>query len=258
MTRSVDYDSVAASFDKRYERSDYAQVSKLLLEFVEGADGNILEVGCGTGHWLGELAGHTIHAIGIDPSRGMLEEAARSRTSASIVQGRAEMLPWADNSFDRLFCVNSFHHFQDKEGFVSEAARVLRPGGRIVIVGLDPHTGLDKWWLYDYFPQVLDIDRARYPSTGAIRKMFQSQGFADCRTNEVLHFPDKMGARQALETGRLAKTTTSQLTMLTDTEYGHGIAVLVKDIESAEARGAALSIGADLRLYATTGYSRTR
>jgi len=252
LIRSVDYDSVAIQFDKRYERSDYRPVWKLLIGYLRGAQGPILEVGCGTGHWLKEIERLNIPTVGIDPSRNMLEAACKKQSGAAIIQGEAEHLPGKDNSFDRLFCVNSFHHFQDKERFVAEAARVLRPRGKILIVGLDPHNGLDQWWVYDYFPQVVRIDKERYPSTEAIRDMLGSHGFADCQTEVALHFPDRLPARTALETGRLAKTTTSQLTVLTDAEYKEGIGRLVKAIEAAEARGEMLVIGADLRVYATT------
>ncbi len=131
---------------------------------------------------------------------------------------------------------------------------MLGSGAGILIVGLDPHTGLDKWWIYNYFPQVVDIDKSRYPSTRRIREMLQKHGFSNCQTIEALHFPDRLAARTALETGRLAKSTTSQLTVLTDHEYEEGIAWLVRDIQSAEAKGETLVIEADLRVYSTTGW----
>jgi len=54
--RSVDYNSIAGQYDCRYEVGDYSEIERQLLEFVTGArSGNILEVGCGTGHWLRQL-----------------------------------------------------------------------------------------------------------------------------------------------------------------------------------------------------------
>src|SRR5215467_889490 len=61
-------------------------------------------------------------------------------------------------SLDRIFAINAFHHFVDKRAFAGEARRVLRPAGRLLTIGLDPHTGLDQWWVYDYFPAALAAD----------------------------------------------------------------------------------------------------
>jgi hypothetical protein len=123
-----------------------------------------------------------------------------------------------------------------------------------MIVGLDPHTDLDRWWIYDYFPQVIEIDRKRYASTARIRSLMTAHGFVSASTVEALHMPLQMSARSALETGRLAKTTTSQLTVLTDDEYDEGMRHLMRDIEINETHHRSLTIGADLRLYATTAW----
>ncbi len=255
MNRTVNYDSLASDFDKRYERSDYSPLSDLLRRFIEEPpSGRVLEVGCGTGHWLAEISQRGIPCFGLDPALSMLEVARRKATGAGTVQAVAEKLPWASKSFTHVICINAFHHMEDREQFLAEAQRVLRPGGRILVVGLDPHAGMDSWWIYDYFPQVIVIDKRRYASTQTIRDLLDRHGFIESMTVEALHFPDKFPARLALATGRLAKSTTSQLAVLPDEEYEAGMARLKNDIDSAEARGETLTIGADLRLYATTAH----
>jgi hypothetical protein len=84
----------------------------------------------------------------------------------------------------------------------------------------------------------------------------QENGFVNCSTIEVLHMPVKLSARSALQSGRLEKTTTSQLTVLTDEEYNAGLSRLINDIELKEAQHKELTIIADLRLYATTAWLR--
>jgi ubiquinone/menaquinone biosynthesis C-methylase UbiE len=253
MNRSVNYDNIAEVYDSRYERSDYSPVLRLLLEFARGGK-CILEVGCGTGQWLSELANYGHHLIGLDPSRNMLKTAMEKMRQPLIIQGCAEAMPFRTEMFDRLFCINAFHHFSQQERFLAEARRVLRNRGGILIVGLDPHTGLDRWWIYDYFPQVIDIDKKRYPSTSALRRLMAEYSFINCNTVEALHMPVQLSARSALESGRLAKTTTSQLAVLTDEEYNEGLRRLIGDIEVNEAQDKDLTIGADLRLYATVGW----
>jgi hypothetical protein len=78
-------------------------------------------------------------------------------------------------------------------------------------------------------------------------------GFADCVTREIQHLPVRLGARAALEQGRLDKSVTSQLSVLTDEEYRQGVDRVREAVESAEVRGESLYLSADLRLYATFG-----
>ena len=253
--RSINYDTLAEVYDRRYEQSDYSPVLQLLLGFARGGK-RLLEIGCGTGQWLSELAKAGYDIVGLDPSQNMLRTAMEKSRQLMLIQGRAESIPFGTGTIDRLFCVNAFHHFCQKERFMTEARRVLRNGGGILIIGLDPHTGLDHWWIYDYFPQVIDIDKQRYPSAISLRGSMQENGFINCRTIEALHMPIKLSARSALQSGRLEKTTTSQLTVLTDEEYNAGLSRLIKDIELKEAQHKELTIVADLRLYATTAWLR--
>jgi ubiquinone/menaquinone biosynthesis C-methylase UbiE len=71
-SRQVDYNSVSPDYDKRYSRNRWGGVEATLLDFAGHAPNRILEVGCGTGHWLSLLAerGHVV--TGLDRSLGML------------------------------------------------------------------------------------------------------------------------------------------------------------------------------------------
>jgi hypothetical protein len=77
--------------------------------------------------------------------------------------------------------------------------------------------------------------------------------FTECVTHEVQHLPVRLSARSAMDQGRLDKGASSQLSILSDNQYHEGIDRIRKDIDSAEARGEALYLTADLRLYATFG-----
>jgi ubiquinone/menaquinone biosynthesis C-methylase UbiE len=254
MARSVDYDDIATTYDRRYQHNDYSGVEEALIAFIgEHFDQRVLEVGCGTGHWLRLFGSSGTRVTGLDASAQMLAYAKTQAAKAALVQGSAERLPWTSESFDRVFCINAFHHFQDKVAFLTEAMRVLRPGGLMMTVGLDPHTGVDQWYIYEYFDNVLEIDRRRYSLSNQIREWARTAGFADCVTREIQHLPVRFVARAALEQGRLDKSATSQLSVLTDDEYRQGIDRIREAIASSEARGESLYLSADLRLYATFG-----
>ena len=120
-------------------------------------------------------------------------------------------------------------------------------------VGLDPHAGVDQWYVYEYFENVLEADRRRYSASSQIREWMRASGFADCVTREIQHLPVRLDARAALEQGRLEKGVTSQLSLLTDAEYRQGVDRVREAAASAEERGESLYLYADLRLYATFG-----
>jgi ubiquinone/menaquinone biosynthesis C-methylase UbiE len=254
---TLNYDPIAAAYDRRYKDNDYSGVLSSLFYFVESQSSEeILEVGCGTGYWLKQLSHRGHKLTGLDAARGMLAIAKKKLPMANLIQGVADVLPLKERTFDRIFCINAFHHFSAKQKFMEEAFRVVRPGGGAMIVGLDPHRGLDRWWIYDYFPQVIEMDRTRYPSAHSIQHLMRESGFGECLTVEAQHIPVYLPARTALEKGLLAKTSTSQLALLTDEEYNLGINRVQRDIQTSEAAGNALTIYADLRLYSTTGWAR--
>jgi SAM-dependent methyltransferase len=217
----------------------------------------VLEVGCGTGHWLGVLHECGAQVTGLDASAQMLARAQVIVPGVQLVHGQAERLPWPAESFDRVFCINAFHHFTDKTTFLAEARRVLRPDGILMIVGLDPHSGVDQWCVYDYFEGTVEIDKQRYPSSSSIREWMRIAGFEDCVTREVQHLCAQLPAREALEHGQLHKAVTSQLSVLTDEEYQRGIERIKTEIKRTESRGQTLLLTVDLRLYGTSGSVRS-
>lgn len=257
MERSVDYDRVAPAYDRRYELSQYSGIERSLLEFAgEQRPLRVLEVGCGTGHWLHCLHSHGYQVAGLDASQGMLEAARKRLPAAPLVRGVAERLPWRDASFDRVICINAVHHFRDKPAFCREARRVLVPGGALLSIGLDPHPGLDRWYIYDYFDRALEDDLRRYPACEAIRGWMSDAGFEPSSTQVAQHIDQRVEAGQALERGTLARSFTSQLSVLTDDEYQRGLDKLQAARQAAQSRGEPLMLHADLRLYATHARSK--
>jgi hypothetical protein len=82
----------------------------------------------------------------------------------------------------------------------------------------------------------------------------KAAGFQDCITQEVEHWSYQLPAREILRQGRLDKTATSQLSVLTDAEYERGMKRIHADIQRLEAQGRTLFLAADLRLYGTSGF----
>jgi SAM-dependent methyltransferase len=93
----------------------------------------VLELGCGAAQWAHALRALGADVVGIDLSEQQLAHARRATFSndagAHLVQGDAERLPFADASFDIVFCDHGAIVFAAPHPTVTEAARVLRPGG---------------------------------------------------------------------------------------------------------------------------------
>lgn len=106
---------------------------------------HVLDIGCGTGASLRHLArqARAARLVGADPFARMVGHAERLSAGQPIdfVGSPAERLPFADASFDGVLAVNSVHHWSDFAAGLAEAARVLRPGGWLLIGGEDMGEG---------------------------------------------------------------------------------------------------------------------
>lgn len=252
---SVDYSRIAAKYDHRYEELSFNGVERELLEFVKGTSvREILEVGCGTGYWLDILDKRGFSVAGLEPSPQMLDLARTRVPNGDLKAGYAHKLPWPDNSFDCLFCVNAIHHFEKKDQFIIEAYRVLRKNSGLLIIGLDPHKRIDQWCIYDYFEGTLKFDLQRYLPASGIEKLMRDAGFFNCSTYEVQHIVMRIPAREAIQRGIVDKTIVSQLGALSEEQYNRGIQGIWKMIADSEAQGEQSYLVIDLRLYATIGW----
>ena len=152
----------------------------------------VLDLACGTGA-LGELAQRAGHRVlGADMSAGML---AGRRAAVPVVQCDVAALPFRDGTFDGLVCGYALRNFTDLGASLAEAARVLRPGGRIAVLEVDvPETPLLRAGHSIWFHRVVPLigaafsDRAAYrylpdsvaylPAEHELRRLFRHAGFA--------------------------------------------------------------------------------
>lgn len=100
---------------------------------------SVLDVACGTGAWLAELASRGVIPAGIDISERAVAAARVRLPSADLREGIAETLPFGDGHFDLVTCMGSLEHFLDQPGALREMRRVMRPGGQVLI--LVPNAG---------------------------------------------------------------------------------------------------------------------
>jgi SAM-dependent methyltransferase len=252
--RRVDYDGVSASYDRRYRLGGPAGIAASLDELTRKAGARrVLEVGCGTGHWLARIRGPTIR-WGLDDSTGMLDKARQREGSLRLVRGTASHLPFNQAAFDLVFCVHALHHFDDPPRFIQEARRVLTHHGALAVIGMDPRTEPDRWYLYDHFPGTRETDLARYPSGQAILHWMREAGFARCERGLAARIVHDFVGRQVLDDPVLHKDGTSQLSLLTEEAFREGMARIQGALRLAEREGRTMVFPMDIALPVVVGF----
>lgn len=123
-------------------------------------DMQIVDVGMGTGlvaRQAATIVGDPGKVTGVDPSPGMLKN-AQLPAGVRIVEGRAESIPFPDNSFDFLSMGYAMRHISDLSVAFSEFHRVLRPGGQLCIMEITcPEKTIQKMVLKTYLRRIVPL-----------------------------------------------------------------------------------------------------
>jgi ubiquinone/menaquinone biosynthesis C-methylase UbiE len=117
---------------------DIAGQAAELAVSVSAAPRRVLDVGCGTGYLLRLLAKRHPQATelaGIDAAPSMIETAGQASDDKRLrfTVGVAERLPFPDDAFDLVVSTTSFDHWADQQAGLCECARVLAPGGHLML-----------------------------------------------------------------------------------------------------------------------------
>lgn len=150
----------ARFYDDRYERGymrDFADLYeacrvvtiKDTLRQLPTAPARVLDCGCGEGRYLGVVREHFAQArlVGCDVSRVALDHARRLHPDAEYVSMDDERVPLADASFELVLSVEVLEHVADVEAAARELARLLAPGGRLVMTTPCANPGSLEWLL---------------------------------------------------------------------------------------------------------------
>jgi ubiquinone/menaquinone biosynthesis C-methylase UbiE len=178
------YDDRAAQYEQGWLGRLHHTISDrtaALATSTDAAPQRVLDVGCGTGYLLRTLARRYPEAdqlSGIDAAPNMIETATSLTDDArvSLAVGVAERLPFPDASIDLVVSSTSFDHWSDQYAGLRECARVLRPGGHLVLVDQ-----CSRWLV----PTLVGSRRGKARTPGRANRLLLRAGFERPRWHRV-------------------------------------------------------------------------
>ncbi|MGQ9649804.1 MAG: class I SAM-dependent methyltransferase [Phycisphaerae bacterium] len=193
-----EFDTWAGTYDGSllnrlmFEPSYLAFLEELYLWRKESPEPfDLLDVGCGTGTFAQMLAATALPAriVGLDYSAAMCQVAADKARPIGLqdpirfVTADSEHLPFADGSFDVVTCGNSFHHYPHQQNVVTEVRRILRPGGRFMLID-GFRDNIVGWVTYDVIIAAVE-KHVHHAPWSVIDGYFKTAGFRDIRRRKL-------------------------------------------------------------------------
>jgi SAM-dependent methyltransferase len=189
----------AGDWDRLRQELYGATFTQAALLSLLPATWDVADLGCGTGHTAATLAPHVRTVLGVDQSAAMLR-AARKRTAnlanVTLRQGSLEALPLEDDSVDGALLILALTYLADPRQALREASRVLRAGGRVVVVDLLRH---DR---EDFQRQMGQASLGFGPET--LTEMLCDAGLGDGRARALTPEPKAKGPALVLAAGTKA------------------------------------------------------
>lgn len=171
---------IMAPFYDRFMRFTGADNSKKIPEWLAPVKGMaVLDLGGGTGMNAETLCRAGAKVTLVDASYPMLKQASAKKMAIDLIQAKAECLPLPDSSFDIVLISDAWHHFRDQAGAAGEAARVLRPSGRLYIIDFDPGKKITK--TIAFFEKILAEPAAFTPPDELVRLLRRAGIEGSCR-----------------------------------------------------------------------------
>lgn len=221
---AYDFDIIASNYDRMNRLMTLGLDRRWRERAVRGLQGNVLDVACGTGDMVVGLAKQGCTVTGIDISEEMLAIARRKTAAAAphlspptFHLGDAEALPFSDDTFDAVTCAFGVRNFVHLEQGLREMHRVLRPGGRAVVLELSvPRAPLVQAFYNLYARRIIPLLGAavagnreaytylpesirRFPTPNRFAELLRQVGFASVRLHPLtlgvchLYVADKCG-----------------------------------------------------------------
>jgi ubiquinone/menaquinone biosynthesis C-methylase UbiE len=175
------FGAAAQAYTVSAGHSDPAMLAQVVEFARPRPDDRALDIATGAGHTALAIAPHVAAVVAYDLTPQMLEETARNVRARGLKnvatrQGAAENLPFDDASFDIVTVRQAPHHFADIRRAVREMARVVRPGGRVVVVDSTAPEDDDLDRQYNHIEKLRDPSHVRNYRPAEWRAMVEEAG----------------------------------------------------------------------------------
>lgn len=227
--RSLAFDRVADSYDATRGGVERGRaVAEALAPLLPA--GRILELGIGTGVVAAALRDTGRDVVGVDLSRPMLRHAS-GRLGSRVAQADAQALPVRDGAVAAAYAVWVLHLVADAGAVLAEAARVLQPGGRCLVVpgGSGRDAGTDVERLLDQMWQQLR-PAGRPDAVGRVQDLAAAAGLRFAQREEFWVGPDPLSPEELAQ--RIRDRSYSVLWEISDQGWQDVIVPLLAEIES--------------------------
>jgi len=221
MSNTSHYDrGVASKYDKLRAWSKNV-VGRIADRAEINMKSRVLDIGCGTGNLMeGVRRVCQCRFTGIDLSGEMLRVAVDKAPTASFVQADVAALPFHDGTFDAVIGAYFIHHVpcDIQPAVVAECRRVIS-GGRLVIITAS-HDQIEQSQVGRFFPEIVEIDKQRFPPVGQLCDWFRSSGFVDVGYETALDNPIRLGHDYF---HRIEQRHISTFDLISDEAYRRGL-----------------------------------
>ncbi|ACV62967.1 Methyltransferase type 11 [Desulfofarcimen acetoxidans DSM 771] len=193
------FDDIAAKYDLWAKLPLGKLCAKLENEAFFKAYGDIagsdpvLDIGCGTGNYIINLAGCGLDVTGLDASENMLAVARQKLTKqgfqASLVHSLAENIPFKEHSFKTVICSLALEFMGRPEKVVQEIFRVLQPSGQFILAFLNFWSPWNMYRMLKGYVQPTIYNNANFMSRYYVNKVLKEAGFTDFSYYKAIYFP---------------------------------------------------------------------
>ncbi len=215
----LSFDRCAARYEElRPVDENWWELYEALVRVGELRGRRVLEIGCGTGRLAQALSERALARVwAVDASAEMVTRAKALGVNARVA--RAEALPFKRGWFDAVV-MRMVAHLVDRERAFAEAARVLSPGGVLVVASEDP-VSFDEVWFARFFPSVPELERRRFPDEDLLRAELAAGGLPDVQVERLVQ-ERTISRKQALDV--IGSKAYSTFELLPPEEYAAGLA----------------------------------
>jgi ubiquinone/menaquinone biosynthesis C-methylase UbiE len=174
----------AKTFERWAEMTDDQVAARFRSALGPAGEGRLLDMACGPGVVTAAIAARAASVVGLDATEAMLERARARCAKASLSnvelkRGDAENLPFADASFDGVVTRAAVHHFANPQRAFEEMFRVLRGGGRAVVLDVVSSEDVNESSLHNAIEQLRDPSHVRMLPASELDAGLTRAGFCD-------------------------------------------------------------------------------